>query len=86
MSDIQPLLSSNGPQDLVDQLSTLNTLGARNTTALERYKAAEIVARAAKKKADEAKAIQAVATAKVEATKKIADDAVFAWLSSSNAN
>ena len=75
MSDIQPLLSSNGPQDLVDQLSTLNTLGARNTTALERYKAAEIVARAAKKKADEAKAIQAVATAKVEATKKIADDA-----------
>lgn len=75
MSDIQPLLSSNGPQDLVDQLSTLNTLGARNTTALERYKAAEIVAKAAKKKADEAKAIQVVATAKVAATKKIADDA-----------
>ncbi len=75
MSDIQPLLSSNGPQDLVDQLSTLNTLGARNTTALERYKAAEIVAKAAKKKADEAKAIQEVATAKVTATKKIADDA-----------
>ncbi len=75
MSDIQPLLSSNGPQDLVDQLSTLNTLGARNSTALERYKAAEIVAKAAKKKADEAKAVQAVATAKVAATKKIADDA-----------
>ena len=75
MSDIQPLLSSNGPQDLVDQLSTLNTLGARNTTALERYKAAEIVAKAAKKKADEAKAIQVVATAKVEATKKVADAA-----------
>ena len=75
MSDIQPLLSSNGPQDLVDQLSTLNTLGARNTTALERYKAAEIVAKAAKKKADEAKAIQEVATAKVAATKKVADDA-----------
>ena len=75
MSDIQPLLSSNGPQDLVDQLSTLNTLGARNTTALERYKAAEIVAKAAKKKADEAKAIQEVATAKVAATKKIADAA-----------
>jgi cell wall-associated NlpC family hydrolase len=75
MSDIQPLLSSNGPQDLIDQLSTLNTLGARNTTALERYKAAEIVAKAAKRKADEAKAIQVVATAKVEATKKIADAA-----------
>ena len=75
MSDIQPLLSFNGPQDLVDQLSTLNTLGARNTTALERYKAAEIIAKAAKKKADEAKAVQEVATAKVAATKKIADDA-----------
>ena len=75
MSDIQPLLSSNGPQDLIDQLSTLNTLGARNTTALDRYKAAEIVAKAAKQKADEAKAIQVVATAKVEATKKIADAA-----------
>jgi cell wall-associated NlpC family hydrolase len=75
MSDIQPLLSSNGPQDLIDQLSTLNTLGAQNTTALDRYKAAEIVAKAAKKKADEAKAIQVVATAKVAATKKIADDA-----------
>ena len=55
MSDIAPLLSANGPQDLIDQLSTLNTLGARNSTALDRYKAAEIVARAAKKKADEAK-------------------------------
>jgi cell wall-associated NlpC family hydrolase len=75
MSDIQPLLSANGPQDLVDQLSTLNTLGARNTTALERYKAAEVIARAAKRKADEAKAVQEVATAKVAAAKKVADDA-----------
>jgi cell wall-associated NlpC family hydrolase len=75
MSDIQPLLSANGPQELVDQLSTLNTLGARNTTALERYKAAEIVARAAQQKADDAKAAQVTATAKVAAAKKVADDA-----------
>ena len=75
MSDIQPLLSANGPQELVDQLSTLNTLGARNTTALERYKAAEVVAKAAKQKADEAKAVQVTATAKVAAAKKVADDA-----------
>ncbi len=74
-TDIQPLLSANGPQDIIDQLSTLNTLGARNTTALARFKAAEIVARAAKKKADEARAIQVVATAKVAAAKKAADDA-----------
>lgn len=75
LSDIQPLLSANGPQDIVDQLSTLNTLGARNSTALERFKAAEIVARAAKKKADDARIVQETATAKVAATKKIADDA-----------
>jgi cell wall-associated NlpC family hydrolase len=75
MSDIQPLLSSNGPQELVDQLSTLNTLGARNTTALERYKAAEIVAKAAQQRADDAKALQVTATAKVAAAKKVADDA-----------
>ena len=75
MSDIEPLLNANGPQDLIDQLSTLNTLGARNSTALERYKAAEVVAKAAKKKADEAKAIQEVATAKVASAKKVADDA-----------
>ncbi len=75
LSDIQPLLSANGPQELVDQLSTLNTLGAQNTTALEHYKAAEIVARDAKQKADDAKAIQATATAKVASAKKVADDA-----------
>ena len=75
LSDIQPLLSANGPQDIVDQLSTLNTLGARNSTALARFKAAEIVARAAKRKADEARAVQAAATAKVAAAKKVADDA-----------
>ena len=75
LTDIQPLLSANGPQELVDQLSTLNTLGARNSTALERFKAAEIVARAAKKKADEARAVQVVATAKVADAKKIADEA-----------
>jgi cell wall-associated NlpC family hydrolase len=75
MSDIQPLLSATGPQELVDQLSTLNTLGARNTTALERYKAAEIVAKAAKQKADDAKVLQVNATAKVAAAKKVADDA-----------
>ena len=75
LGDIEPLLSANGPQDLIDQLSTLNTLGARNSTALDRYKAAEVIARAAKKKADTAKAAQEVATAKVAAAKKVADDA-----------
>ena len=75
MTDIEPLLSANGPQDLIDQISTLNTLGTQNTLALERYKSAEVAAKAAKKLADEAKARQETATAKVAAAKKVADDA-----------
>ena len=75
MSDIEPLLSANGPQDLMDQLSTLSTLGSKNTMALERFKAAEVIARAAKQAADDAKIAQQKATDKVAAAKKTADDA-----------
>jgi cell wall-associated NlpC family hydrolase len=75
MSDIQPLLSANGPQDLIDQLTTLSTLGAQNSVALARFKEAEAAARIAKAAADAAKAAQQVATDKVAAAKKIADDA-----------
>jgi cell wall-associated NlpC family hydrolase len=75
MSDIQPLLSANGPQDLIDQLSTLRTLGAQNSVALAQFKEAEAAARKAKAAADAAKAVQQVATDKVAATKKLADDA-----------
>jgi cell wall-associated NlpC family hydrolase len=75
MSDIQPLLSSNGPQDLIDQLSTLSTLGAQNSVALARFKEAEAAARIAKAAADSAKAAQQLATDKVAAAKKVADDA-----------
>ena len=66
MTDIEPLLSSNGPQDLIDQLSTLSSLGAKNSIALERFKAAEVIARAAKKAADDAKAEQAKEVAKLQ--------------------
>jgi cell wall-associated NlpC family hydrolase len=75
ISDIQPLLSANGPQDLIDQLSTLSTLGAQNSVALAQFKEAEAAARKAKAAADAAKAVQQVATDKVAATKKLADDA-----------
>ena len=75
MSDIQPLLSANGPQDLMDQLSTLSTLGSKNTVSLERFKAAEIIARAAKAAALEAEMVQQKATDKVAAAKQVADDA-----------
>ena len=74
-TDIESILHSNGPQDLIDRLNTLNQLGASNSTALKRYQAAMVVAKAAQVEADRTKAVQAVATDKVAATKKIADDA-----------
>jgi cell wall-associated NlpC family hydrolase len=75
LTEIEPLLSSNGPQDLIDQITTLDKLGVQNSMALDRYKAAEVIAREAKAKADEAKIAQEKATAKVAAAKKVADDA-----------
>ena len=75
LTEIEPLLSSNGPQDLIDQITTLDKLGVQNSMALDRYKAAEVIARAAKAKADEAKIAQETATAKVASAKKVADDA-----------
>ena len=74
-SDIEPLLSSNGPQDLIDRITILQSLGDQNTAALERFKAAEVIARAAKAVADAAKVKQIAATEKVAAAKKVADDA-----------
>lgn len=75
LTDIEPLLSSNGPQDMVDRLSTLSTIGSHNSTALDRYKAAEVVAASAKREADAARIAQQAATNKVASAKKAADDA-----------
>jgi cell wall-associated NlpC family hydrolase len=74
-TDLDSLLHSDGPQDLMDRLSTLNNLGEQNTTALFRFKTAEQVAKEAKKKADAAKIAQEAATKKVEAAKIEADAA-----------
>ena len=74
-TDLESVLHANGPQDLIDRLSTLNQLGAGNATALKRYQSAATVAKAAKLAADQAKAAQLVATQKVAAAKAIADQA-----------
>ncbi|MEY3685516.1 MAG: hypothetical protein RJB00_466, partial [Actinomycetota bacterium] len=74
-TDLNSVLHSDGPQDLIDRLSTLDTLGNQNTQALFRFKAAEEAAAKAKKAADYAKAAQEVATKKVEETKIEADAA-----------
>ena len=74
-TDLDSLLQADGPQDLMDRLSTLDSLGKQNTEALFRFKAAEQVAKDAKIAADTAKAKQQAATEKVAKAKAEADDA-----------
>ena len=74
-TDLDSLLSADGPQDLADRLSTLDALGENNSNALDRFKSAEVVASTAQKEADIAKKAQAEATIKVAAAKKAADEA-----------
>jgi len=66
-TNINSVLNANGPQDLIDRLSTLNNLGAANSTALKRYQAAEVVAKAAKAEADK----QIADTAKAAQQKEV---------------
>ena len=75
LTDLKSILSSSGPQDLIDNLSTLENLGVGNRTSLKRFKAAEDIAQRAKAVAEVAKQKQAEVTARVAATKKEADDA-----------
>lgn len=75
LSDIESVLSSSGPQELIDRLSTLDNLGAGNKTALKRFKAAEEIAQAARRAAEIAQEEQRLVTIKVADAKKEADDA-----------
>ena len=74
-TDLDSLLKADGPQDLADRLSVLDALGENNSTALDRFKSAEVVASTAQKAADTAKKAQAEATLKVAVAKKAADEA-----------
>jgi cell wall-associated NlpC family hydrolase len=75
LSDLEAILSSSGPQEMIDRISTLENLGAGNRTALKRFKAAEIIAQEAKIVADNAKEEKKKVAIKVAAAKKEADDA-----------
>lgn len=74
-TDLDSLLKADGPQDLMDRMAILDSLGNNNKTALTRYKFAEAVAEDAKEAADETRLQQEIATAKVEETKKEAEAA-----------
>jgi cell wall-associated NlpC family hydrolase len=74
-TDLDSVLNADGPQDLADRLNALDALGENNSNALDRFKAAEVVASSAQKAADVARKAQAEATIKVAAAKKAADEA-----------
>jgi cell wall-associated NlpC family hydrolase len=75
LEDIEAVLSASGPQEIMDRLSTIENLGAKNKTALSRFKAAEDIAQAAKVVADDAKEEQRVVTERVASAKREADAA-----------
>lgn len=81
-TDFDSILHADGPQDLMDRLSTLDAVGENNSSILLRLKVAEESARLAKIEAEEARAEavaarkeQADATARVADAKKEADQA-----------
>jgi len=74
-TDLDSLLKADGPQDLADRLSALDAVGQNNSSALDRFKSAEVVASSAQKAADTAKQAQAAATIKVASAKKAAEAA-----------
>jgi cell wall-associated NlpC family hydrolase len=73
MGNIETFLSANGPQDVIDTISILENLGSKNKVALEQFKAAEIIAKEARKVAEAAKELQLRATQKVAIAKQEAD-------------
>lgn len=75
LSDVESVLSASGPQEIMDRISTLENLGARNKTVLTRFKAAVVVSENAKRLALIAEKEQKEVTQKVAAAKKQAEDA-----------
>ena len=74
LSDLESVLNADGPQEVIDRISALENLGARNKTVLFRYKEVEEIAEKARIGANIAKKNQQVVLEKVLAIKKEADD------------
>lgn len=74
MSNLESVLNADGPQEVIDRISALENLGARNKTVLFRFKKAEAIAQKAKTVAENAQRKQQVVVEKVRAIKKEADD------------
>jgi cell wall-associated NlpC family hydrolase len=66
---LSSMLSANGPQDLIDQASTINVLGDRQSTALRRVNVARAAALVLKGQAAQALADQQAATEQVKTSR-----------------
>ena len=66
---LSSMLSANGPQDLIDQASTINVLGDRQSTALRRVNVARAAALVLKDQAAQALADQQAATEQVKTSR-----------------
>lgn len=75
LTDIEVVVSSKGPQEMMDRLSTLENLGIGNRTTLKRFKAAEDIAEKARSAAEAAKRRQGFVTERVAGAKREADGA-----------
>lgn len=75
LTDLEAVLSADGPQEMIDRISAIENLGAKNKTALARFQEAELLSKAAKAQAEIARSAQIKVTEKVAAAKKEADDA-----------
>ena len=66
---VSSMLSANGPQDLIDQASTIDVLGDRQSTALRRVNVARAAALVLKDQAAQALADQQAATEQVKTSR-----------------
>lgn len=75
LTDLEAVLSADGPQEMIDRMTAIENLGAKNKTALARFQEAELLSKAAQAQAELARSAQIKVTEKVAAAKKEADDA-----------
>jgi cell wall-associated NlpC family hydrolase len=75
LTDLEVVLNSSGPQELMDRITTLDNLSESNKLVLSRFESAEDLAQKAKVIADAAKEEKRLVTIRVADAKKEADDA-----------
>jgi peptidoglycan DL-endopeptidase CwlO len=72
LTTLSTVLNSNGPQDLMDQLSTVKNIGNSDRDILNKFQAAQKIAASAQLIADKAKQVQIGITLQVAKTKAAA--------------